>query len=147
VQTRPIEAQDFVAFDQLMRKSKFVGEPSAAQMRGFFEDVIDERSNLVFLGAFIDQELVGVVSVTFGQSSYKLAPFGWCDDLYVDEPYRRRGVAQELIRHLRRLAEERGCSNVLLGVGEDETGVQQLYEALGFTDMKCRLMTWPLGSQ
>ncbi|MBW2453103.1 MAG: GNAT family N-acetyltransferase [Deltaproteobacteria bacterium] len=144
--TRPIEPRDFEPFDRLTRKSTFVGDPSAEQMRRFFELVTEEGANLVYLGAFVEGELAGLVSVTFGQSSYKLAPFAWCDDLYVDEGYRRRGVAQRLMRHLRQLAEERGCSNVLLGVGLAETGATQLYESLGFTDMGCRLMTWPIES-
>ncbi len=141
---RRITDRDFGEFDRVLRRSGFVGEPSDEQLKHFFARLVAPESNLIFLGAFHEGTLAGIVSVTFGESSYRLAPFAWCDDLYVDLPYRRQGVAKQLMNEVSQLAKQRQCSNVLLGVGHREVGPLKLYESLGFVDLKCKLLSLPL---
>ena len=49
-----------------------------------------------------------------------------------------------LIEKAKDVATSVGCSNILLGVGEQETAANDFYNNAGFADMKCRLMTLPL---
>ena len=113
-------------------------------MRKLFAKALDPAVNLWFYGAFAEGRLVGLVSLTFAESSYKVAPFAWCDDLYVEADHRKQGVASSLMRKAQAVATARGCSNILLGAGEDEGGALRFYAALGFRDMKNRLLTLPL---
>ncbi len=53
-------------------------------------------------------------------------------DLEVFEPFRRRGVATELLAHARRVAAESGALSVRLTVWEGNDGAQDLYRRFGF---------------
>ena len=58
--------------------------------------------------------------------------FGWIGILGVRKPWRRRGLAQALLRHSFRDFRDRGATRVGLGVdGENTTGAVRLYEHVG----------------
>jgi ribosomal protein S18 acetylase RimI-like enzyme len=60
-------------------------------------------------------------------------PFADLTDLYVDEPFRRRGVARALIAHVEAVAREAGARAVMLITGLDNPGAQATYRAAGYT--------------
>jgi ribosomal protein S18 acetylase RimI-like enzyme len=124
-------------FKAILIESGFVAGAREDDVLSF----LGNRDNLVYMGAFVGEEIAGIVSLTFGRSSYRLSPFAWCDDLYVRESYRRMGVGRRLVEKAVEIAREKECSNILLGVGQDREHVLSFYEALGFKDMKCNLMT------
>jgi ribosomal protein S18 acetylase RimI-like enzyme len=53
-------------------------------------------------------------------------------DLWVDREFRARGLGSELLRCVRREAEQRGCAKVTLEVREDNPGARRLYRRRGF---------------
>ena len=55
-------------------------------------------------------------------------------DLFVAEPFRRRGVASALMAHVERLAREGGASGILLMTGFDNPEAQAFYRAVGYAD-------------
>jgi ribosomal protein S18 acetylase RimI-like enzyme len=57
---------------------------------------------------------------------------GWVDVLGTRRPYRRRGLAEALLRHVFRELYVRGARQVGLGVdAENPTGATRLYERVG----------------
>jgi GNAT superfamily N-acetyltransferase len=58
------------------------------------------------------------------------------EDLYVEEPYRRRGAARALMEALERVARAAGMPGVILdtGVGEYFAAARALYTSLGYVD-------------
>ncbi len=147
MEIRTLQAEDRAGFRAIMRG--FYGHagnvvPGNEEIDRLFDIALAPDRNLVFIVASVPGGLAGIVSLTFGESSYKVSPFAWCDDLYVDPAHRRTGLGTRLLEEAVRVAAERNCSNILLGVGEDEADARRFYEANGYRDMSCRLLTRPL---
>lgn len=147
MEVREIYEEDFFDFQDIMTEFyNYAGNniPKDAEMKVLFDKGRDRETNFIFLGAFYNSKLVGIVSVTFGESSYKVSPFVWCDDLYVKENYRNKGIGKNLLQKVKEIAMEKGCSNILVGVGHEEKESQKFYKSLGFVDMNCKLMSLPI---
>ena len=144
VTIRMLHVEDAAAFAESMKQFMAgAGDdpPTERELQTLFERALRPESNLVYIVAACDVGLVGMLSLTFGESSYKLAPFAWGDDFYVDERHRRAGIGRRLIERAVEIAAERGCSNVLVGVGRDESDAQAFYAATGFVDLRCNLLS------
>lgn len=144
MEIRQIQQGDYIGFSQIMTKFyHYAGDPveSKSKMEYLFEKAINPDVNLIFIGAFDNNALVGLLSITFGESSYKVAPFVWCDDFYVDKDYRGQGIGKKLLDESLKIAKEKGCSNIMLGVGENETQTQKFYKKYGFIDLQCKIFS------
>ena len=113
-------------------------------LQRLFAKAIDPAKNYFVFTAHESDAMVGMLSLTFGESSYQARPFAYGDDLFVDENQRGRGVAKRLVQEAATLARERGCSCIMLGVGEDEEGAQAFYKRNGFINLKNTLYSLPL---
>ncbi|ADQ67147.1 acetyltransferase [Halogeometricum borinquense DSM 11551] len=87
-------------------------------------------------GAFSDPETVPVGFVTT-ECSEAPSVFDRTDrlcvgDIFVCEPYRGTGLANELVRRAAEDARERGCSELALDVDVDNGRAVAFYESLGF---------------
>jgi GNAT superfamily N-acetyltransferase len=63
----------------------------------------------------------------------------WLEDLYVDPPARRRGVAKALLQHIARLALERNCARFewsVLDWNEDAIAVYRKLGAVGMDEWR-----------
>jgi GNAT superfamily N-acetyltransferase len=61
-------------------------------------------------------------------------PVAELTDLFVAEPYRRRGIARALLQEAHALALARGASEVILHTGFDDRVAQSCYRALGYAE-------------
>ncbi len=61
-------------------------------------------------------------------------PYAELTDIYVDAPYRRRGVARALIAQVEAAARTAGASEVVIITGFDNAGAQAAYRASGYAD-------------
>ncbi|MDD4901343.1 MAG: GNAT family N-acetyltransferase [Patescibacteria group bacterium] len=61
-------------------------------------------------------------------------PFGYMEDVFVDEQLRGQGVGTELVKELIKVAKEKGCYKVVCTSRYGKDGVHRLYERLGFQD-------------
>ncbi len=118
--------------------------PTDDQFHTFFDGEIIAESTIYFLGCFDNDDLLGIVSINIGRTSYKFSAFGYCDDLFVLEAHRGRGVARLLMEAVNELARSHECSCVMLGVGNDETGLHGFYESIGFKDLGCKIFSHDL---
>jgi GNAT superfamily N-acetyltransferase len=114
------------------------------QLRPVLVRAYEAGSGFCFLGAFDGETLVGIVSVAFAPSTYRASPFAWCDDLFVDPRWRRRGIGKALMEQVVELADRRGCSNILVATGESEQAAHDFYGALDFRAMPWRVLSRPL---
>lgn len=64
-------------------------------------------------------------------STFRALPSLYLEDLYVREDARRRGIGAQLLRHLARLAVERGCGRFEWSVLDWNQGAQRFYRSLG----------------
>jgi GNAT superfamily N-acetyltransferase len=61
-------------------------------------------------------------------------PYAELTDVYVDAPFRRRGVARALIARVEAAARVAGASEVVIITGFDNEGAQAAYRAGGYAD-------------
>ena len=62
------------------------------------------------------------------------APYAELTDIYVDEAFRRHGVARALIAQVEATAREAGASEVVILTGFDNAGAQAAYRASGYAE-------------
>ena len=60
------------------------------------------------------------------------APYAELTDLYVDPPYRRRGVARALMTEVETVAAAAGADEIVVITGFDNDGAQDAYHAQGY---------------
>ena len=147
IEIRNLQSGDLNGFATLLQQFfDYAGNnpPRDEEIRGLFERARSTEGNIKFVVAVSKEKLVGLISVTFGDSSYKFSPFAWCDDFYVDPDYRNTGIGRRLLQAIEQIAIRRGCSNILAAVGRDEEATQAFYRACGMRDMRCDLLTLPL---
>jgi len=61
-------------------------------------------------------------------------------DIYVDEPYRGTGLAEDLFDRLRHWAHDAGCEEFSLDPHVDNNRANAFYEKLGFEQTKCHMV-------
>jgi ribosomal protein S18 acetylase RimI-like enzyme len=60
------------------------------------------------------------------------APYAELTDLYVDPPFRRRGVARALMTEVERVAMAAGADEIVVITGFENDGAQDAYRAQGY---------------
>lgn len=91
----------------------------------------DETKGLYFL-AESDGRVVGQLLITYEWSDWRNGNFWWIQSVYVEEPYRGRGVFKSLFRYIEDLARHKpGVCGIRLYVEKTNTRAQKVYEQLG----------------
>lgn len=142
IQMRELEESDKEQFHDIIRE--FFEYANNEQLSSnlidkLFQKALNKETNYHIYCAVDNKQVLGIISVTYGESSYKVCPFAWCDDLFVKKEARRKGIGRLLIQKISEVAKDAGCSNILIGVGKDEQNAIAFYENNGFHDMNCRL--------
>lgn len=84
-----------------------------------------------------DDDIVGFVyGFAFEVPGIYVEPIAIADALYVEEKYRNRGIATELLRKFIDFAAEQGACRVELKVMSKNTKAMRIYEGLGFSESK-----------
>jgi len=81
-----------------------------------------------FLGAYEDDNLVGVVIVSCDLRK------GWINRLAVDPRYRRRGVAKALVNEAEKVLRERGISIFCALVEDSNVESKELFKKCGYVE-------------
>jgi mycothiol synthase len=81
-----------------------------------------------------DEIAAGVLNAIYAHENAELGVLrGWLDSVFTRRPWRRRGLARNLIARSLHLLRERGMTSAVLGVDADNpSGALGLYESVGF---------------
>ena len=103
--------------------------------RTFLQERFQKNESTMFVAR--DQELmVGFTQLYPSFSSVSLKRTWILNDLFVEEPYRKKGVAKSLIKAAERFARETGAVRIILATQISNTAAQSLYESLGYVKDK-----------
>jgi ribosomal protein S18 acetylase RimI-like enzyme len=93
-----------------------------------------KNADVVLLVAEVDGEIAGYLYASLEERDWArlVDAHGAINDVYVDERYRRRGVARTLVSAGVAALEEKGVKRVLLSSAWPNTEAQALFEACGF---------------
>ena len=86
-----------------------------------------------FLG-MVDGEAVGFACLRLVPHLQGDEPYAELTDIYVEPPFRRRGVARALIAHVEAAARSAGATDVAIITGFDNETAQSAYRAVGYAD-------------
>lgn len=85
--------------------------------------------NIVHLLATSEKRVIGLAIVQFLNEAENMA---FLTQLFVDEEYRNRGVAVQLLSGVMQVTKERDCNKLGLSVAKANKEAQKLYRKLGF---------------
>src|SRR5580698_216453 len=97
----------------------------------FLSQRITKNESVIFL-AFEEQNAIGFTQLYPLFSSTRMKRLWLLNDLFVNENFRKRGIAEALIHEAEKLAKETGAAGIQLETAIDNFSAQRLYERLNF---------------
>ena len=95
-----------------------------------------ERRAAEAVMAEVDGEAVGLALFFSNFSTFRGLPGIYLEDLFVKDAYRGRGIGKRLLRHLARVAVERGCGRLEWSVLDWNAPSIAFYRSLGAKAME-----------
>jgi ribosomal protein S18 acetylase RimI-like enzyme len=92
--------------------------------------------------AEVDGQVAGLASLRLLHYLGEEAPYAEISELFVSEPYRRRGVARALMTELEVRARTAGASSLAVLTAADNDAAVALYRAMGFQEFSVALQKW-----
>lgn len=120
--------------DQEMKFSAAVAESCLSGL------ITDPKLGRVFL-LYADGGLAGYCVLTFCFSLEFQGRFALLDELYVRQPFRRRGISREVIARAEEVCKEYGIQAMRLEVWVGNTVAKSVYQSCGFITEERNLMT------
>jgi len=77
-------------------------------------------------------EEIGRAYLYIMRNDLRQEPFGFMEDVFIDERYRSKGLGKRLVKELIETAKAKGCYKVVATSRYSRDNVHQLYEKLGF---------------
>ena len=107
----------------------------AATEDGLRETLFGRRASAEVALGYYKSRPVGFVLFFHNYSTFLGRPGIYIEDLFVDEPFRRRGFGGALLRHVARLANERQCGRLEWSVLDWNEPAINFYKKLGAMPM------------
>ena len=98
----------------------------------FLEERITKGESVIFI-AIENGEYVAFTQLYSSFSSVGLSKIWILNDLYVLENYRKKGIAEQLIKHVFNYSKTTERKKVTLSTAYDNFIAQKLYEKIGFS--------------
>jgi len=93
----------------------------------------NQESFLFFAHDLNDPKIVlGFTQLYPSFSSVSMKPLLILNDLFVDEPFRKEGIAFALLTHAKDFAQKQGAKGLTLSTASDNSNAQKLYRKFGF---------------
>jgi len=127
----PLDEQDLdAAMPLIAGYQRFYGvaDPDDERNRKFFRRFLAPSQDGLLLGAWEDGELVGFATLYWTFSSTHAAEVVLMNDLFVQEPWRGKGVGRALIEASVAVARERGARHLEWLTAVDNEVAQRLYD-------------------
>ncbi len=84
--------------------------------------------------AWVDGRAVGFTCLRFARLITTALPYAEVPELFVEEAFRRRGIARALLTEAEKLARALGAPGVILFTGIKNETAQAFYRAVGYHD-------------
>ena len=116
------------------RYRMFYGQVSNVEGAAAYLQERTERGESVILMAITEEseQVAGFVQLYPSFSSISMRRAWILNDLFVDQEFRQRGVARQLMEAARAFAEQTGAKGLRLSTAKDNYTAQRLYESLGY---------------
>ena len=102
----------------------------------FLEERITRSESVIFI-AIENDEYVAFTQLYPSFTSVGISRIWLLNDLYVLENYRKKGIAEQLIKHVFNYGKTTERKKVLLSTDNDNFIAQKLYERIGFVRDNC----------
>lgn len=110
----------------------FYNQPSNLEAaRLFLQNRFQNRESVVWVAGKGDR-MVGFTQLYPSFSSVSMKPIWILNDLFVDENYRKQGIARALMRAAENFARETGAVRIVLSTQVSNLAARSLYESLGY---------------
>lgn len=97
--------------------------------------VITDPSKAQYWVVESNNEIIGLLMVTYEWSDWRNGDMWWIQSVYVTEKFRRRGVFSALYKHLEHMAKDNSdCCGIRLYVEKHNKRAQKTYLSLGMND-------------
>lgn len=136
VKTRLAQISDAVELARLNQLFNGVDD-SGEQIK---QRLADPRRVETPLIAEIEGRVVGFAAVRVVPTIFYAAPHAELTELFVEEAYRRQGVARALVAAAESLAREGGADEMVILTDTDNEAAQALYLEMGFTQRELSLL-------
>ena len=101
-----------------------------------WQNLQDNEVPIYGFGAWLDNQLVGIVHVMLHPSTWSETESCYLHDLYVKEEMRGKGIGRALIEYVYEFARQQNCNRVYWTTQDDNTAARRLYDTLATkTDM------------
>lgn len=120
-------------------------EESAKALK-FLSDNIRENRSIIFVAWETDLTAVGFIQMYPRVSSLSMTPYMYLSDLFVAEPFRRRGIGKKLMLQATEHSTAFGASSLQLETAHSNKIAQALYESIGYVH-ESEYRTYVLGLQ
>jgi ribosomal protein S18 acetylase RimI-like enzyme len=131
---RNLKEEDLPSLADLYRQ--FWNEASSIDKMTKTFGRLSNNPNYIFLVAEQDKTAVGSAMGIVCEEHYcQCDPFMVIEDVIVDGPHRRQGIASALMTELERRATTSGCAYIIFVTEAERTEAQRFYASLGFKTM------------
>lgn len=129
------KAEDALAIAKLA--IQMWSDASIEELAEGFVDVINSPEGVVFLGEAAGQK-IGFAQCQLRHDyveGTETSPVGYLEGILVEEEYRRRGYAKQLLAACENWAKEQGCTEFASDCELDNTESLKFHLSLGFTEV------------
>ncbi len=96
-----------------------------------FNEVIHDPSSHLWVAEY-EKEIIGFIAFSVRSVVRKPHPILEVEELYVNPPHRRKGVAKEFFKKMEKLAKQKNYYMISLESDRDRTDAHAFYESLGY---------------
>ncbi|MCT4565742.1 MAG: GNAT family N-acetyltransferase [Maledivibacter sp.] len=111
-------------------------EETENEMRQIFLDILLSEKENTFICENVNK-YIGFVNVSI-RSDYvegsNSTPVGYIEGIYVEENYRKKGIANHLIKAAEKWAKEKGCKQMGSDIEYDNTVSYDFHKKVGFNE-------------
>jgi len=107
----------------------------------YFEKIHNNKNNCLFMAKDNDNLAIGYIFwkiITNDNGPYK-NHIALIDGLYVNEEYRHKGIATNLINECKKWAKETGATIIELNVMSENINAINLYQNIGFKELEKKM--------
>jgi ribosomal protein S18 acetylase RimI-like enzyme len=99
--------------------------------RNFLQERLQQNESVIF-AASCDGIIIGFTQLYASFSSVSMKRIWILNDLFVEESYRKQGIANYLMNEAEKFARETGAARIVLSTQISNTVAQKLYESRGY---------------